>query len=99
MHYRAIWLGIVMRDSKPMLFRKYHIISIIVSIIISIIMMPTVMASEKAGWAEIPANCGAARLLKHFFTDDGDEDDEVNGMVVRMIFTFSNNFCNNSSDK
>ena len=30
------------------------------------IMMPTVMASEKAGWAEIPANCGAARLLKHF---------------------------------
>ena len=54
-----------MRDSKPMLFRKYHIISIIVSIIISIIMMPTVMASEKAGWAEIPANCGAARLLKH----------------------------------
>ena len=45
-------------------------------------MMPTVMASEKAGWAEIPANCGAARLLKHFFTDDdgdADEDDEGDG--------------------
>ena len=37
------------------------------------------MASEKAGWAEIPANCGAARLLKHFFTDDGGEDDEADG--------------------
>ena len=68
-----------MRDSKPMLFRKYRIIGTIFSIIISIIMMPTVMASEKAGWAEIPANCGAARLLKHFFTDDGGEDDEVDG--------------------
>ena len=27
------------------------------------IIVPTVIAAEKAGWAEIPANCGAARLI------------------------------------
>ena len=68
------------------------------------IMMPTVMASEKAGWAEIPANCGAARLLKHFLLMMKVMVVVVRMlrtmvMVPRMIFTFSNNFCNNSSDK
>ena len=76
------------------------------------IMMPTVMASEKAGWAEIPANCGAARLLKHLLLMMMVMLMRMMKamvvvvrmlrtmvMVPRMIFTFSNNFCNNSSDK